>query len=63
MPRASRGSGWSFPWGNAQIPEADWPLIAKLVAQRLYGQAELFPETKRSAVLNWVDNIAKRGGT
>ena len=46
--------------GDAQIPEADWALIAKLVAQRLYGQAELFPETKRSAVLNWVDNIAKR---
>ncbi len=46
--------------GDARIPEADWALIAKLVAQRLYGQAELFPETKRSAVLNWVDGIAKR---
>jgi len=30
------------------------------VPQRLYGQAELFPPTKRSQVLNWADAIAKR---
>ena len=46
--------------GDGQIPEADRALVAKLVAQRLYGQAELFPETKCSEVLNWVDGIAKR---
>ena len=30
--------------GDAAIPEADWPRIARLVEQRLRGQAEL---------LNW----------
>ena len=46
--------------GDAQIPEADHAMVAKMVSQRLYGQEELFPQTKRSDVLNWVDGIAKR---
>ena len=46
--------------GAAQIPEVDRTRGATMVAQRLYGQEELFPQTKRSDVLNWVDGIAKR---
>ena len=46
--------------GDAQIAQADRALVARMVSQRLYGLAELFPETTRSEVLNWVDGIAKR---
>ena|SRR5674476_84704 len=46
--------------GDAQIPEADRAMVARMVSQRLHGQEELLPETKRSEVLNWVDGIAKR---
>ena len=48
--------------GDAQIPEADRAMVARMVSQRLHGQEELLPETKRSEVLNWVDGIAKRVG-
>jgi hypothetical protein len=46
--------------GDATIPEADWPRIARLVEQRLRGQAELQGVSDPAGVLGWADTIAKR---
>jgi transposase len=46
--------------GDAKIAEADRAMVARMVSQRLYGQEELFPQTKRTEILSWVDRIAKR---
>ena len=46
--------------GDATIPEADQPGIARLVEQRLRGQAELQGVSDHAGVLEWADTIAKR---
>jgi transposase len=46
--------------GDATIPEADQPRIARLVEQRLRGQAELQAVSDHARVLGWADTIAKR---
>ena len=46
--------------GDATIPEADQPRIARLVEQRLRGQASLQGISDPAGVLAWADTIAKR---
>ena len=46
--------------GDASIAEVDQPLIARLVEQRLRGQAELQCVNDNALVLGWADSIAKR---
>jgi len=46
--------------GDAAIPEADQPRIARLVEQRLRGQADLQGVSDPAGVLGWADTIAKR---
>ena len=46
--------------GDAPIAEAHRPLIARLVEQRLRGQAELACVGEQAGALKWADEIAKR---
>jgi len=46
--------------GDATIPEADQPRIARLVEQRLRGQTEFLGASNNAGVLGWADTIAKR---
>lgn len=46
--------------GDANIAEADQALIARLVEQRLRGQAELACVGQPAGALKWADEIAKR---
>ncbi|MEI6569238.1 MAG: IS1634 family transposase [Verrucomicrobiota bacterium] len=46
--------------GDSDIDEADRPVIARLVEQRLLGQADLFGACDNAIALEWADTIAKR---
>jgi transposase len=46
--------------GDASLAEADQPLVAQLVEQRLRGQAELPCVSDQAGALGWADAIAKR---
>ena len=46
--------------GDASIAEVDRPLVARLVEQRLRGQAELACVSQEARVLGLADGIAKR---